>query len=155
MCGWEAKMCDSSLTIATLKCFRNKHTHTHTRLTALFPGLHRWAGTRKGKSIWILLKQETVSGSGISWAMCKSAPRSRQITTPAPHHSVFYRPDALPATQPTASEHWRQIQKQAVHDKVLYTTTLLKRSQNWQPVVSCNGRDWWKQLNLHGSMLLT
>ena len=25
--------------------------------------------------------------------MCKSAPRSRQITTPVPHHSVFYRPD--------------------------------------------------------------
>ena len=22
---------------------------------------------------------------------------SRQITTPTPHHSVFYRPDALPA----------------------------------------------------------
>jgi len=40
-----------------------------------------------------------VSGSGISWAICKSAPRSRQITMPAPHHSVFYRPDALPATQ--------------------------------------------------------
>jgi len=48
-----------------------------------------------------------VSGSGISWTICKSAPRSRQITTPAPHHSVFYRPDALPATQPTASKHWR------------------------------------------------
>ena len=44
---------------------------------------------RKGKPIWILLKQETVSGSGISWAICKSAPRSRQITTPASHHSVF------------------------------------------------------------------
>jgi len=44
-----------------------------------------------------------VSGSGISWAICKSAPRSRQITTPVPHHSVFYRPDALPAAQPTAS----------------------------------------------------
>ena len=37
-------------------------------------------------AFWILLKQETVSGSGISWAVCKSAPRSRQITTPAPHH---------------------------------------------------------------------
>ena len=37
----------------------------------------------------MLLKQETVSGSGISWAICKSAPRSRQITTPAPHHLVF------------------------------------------------------------------
>jgi len=34
---------------------------------------------------------------------------SRQITTPAPHHSVFYRPDALPAAQPTASKHWRQL----------------------------------------------
>ena len=74
-----------------------------------FPGLPRWAGTRKVKPIWILLKQETVSGSGISWAICKSAPRSRQITTPAPHHSVFYRLDALPATQPTASKHWRQL----------------------------------------------
>ena len=30
-----------------------------------------------------------MSGSGITWAICKSAPRSRQITTPAPHHSVF------------------------------------------------------------------
>ena len=30
-----------------------------------------------------------MSGSGISWAICKSAPRSRQITTPAPNHSVF------------------------------------------------------------------
>ena len=53
-------------------------------------------------------QQQTVSGSGISWAMCKSAPRSRQITTPAPQHSVFYRSDALPAAQPTASKHWRQ-----------------------------------------------
>ena len=49
-----------------------------------------------------------MSGSGISLATCKSAPRSRQITTPAPHHSVFYRPDALPAAQPTVSKHWRQ-----------------------------------------------
>ena len=38
---------------------------------------------------WIILEQETVSGSGISWAICKSAPHSRQITTPAPHRSVF------------------------------------------------------------------
>ena len=85
-----------------------QHTHTHTRLTALFPGLPGWAGTRKVKAVWILLKQETVSGSGISWAICKSASCSRQITMPVPHHSVFYRPDALPAAQPTASKHWRQ-----------------------------------------------
>ena len=87
---------------------RSAHTHTHTRLTALCLGLPGWAGTRKVKPIWILLKQETVSGSGISWTICKSAPHSRQTTTPAPHRSVFYRPDALPAAQPTVSKHWRQ-----------------------------------------------
>ena len=52
----------------------------HTRLMALCPGLPGWASTRKVKLIWILLKQETVSGSGTSWAICKSAPHSRQIT---------------------------------------------------------------------------
>ena len=83
------------------------HTHTHTRLMALCPGLPGWARTRKVKPIWILVKQETVSGSGIGWTICKSAPRSRPITTPTPHCSVFYRPDALPAAQPTASKHWR------------------------------------------------
>jgi len=40
-----------------------------------------------------------VSGSGISWVVCKSAPCPRQLTTPTPHHTIFYRPDALPATQ--------------------------------------------------------
>ena len=29
---------------------------------------------------------------------------SSHITTPTSHHSVFYRPDALPAAQPTASK---------------------------------------------------
>jgi len=70
-------------------------TRTHTHLTALCPGLPGWAGTRKVKPIWILLKQEIMSGSEIHWAICKSAPCSRQITTPAPHRSVFYSPYAL------------------------------------------------------------
>ena len=51
-----------------------------------------------------------MSGSGISWTICKqSAPRSRQTIMPTPHDSLFYRSDALPAAQPTASKHWRQI----------------------------------------------
>jgi len=96
--------------------------YTHTRLTALCPGLPGWAGTRKVKPIWILLKQEIVCGSSISWAICKSAPSSRQITMPAPHHSVFYRPDALPATQPTVSKHWRLCYhvKYKINSSVLY-----------------------------------
>jgi len=78
------------------------HTHTHLSLTALFPGLPRSAGTRKVQQIWILLKQETVSGSGISWDICKSATRSRQITMPAPHHSVFLQ-SGCPSSHPTNS----------------------------------------------------
>ena len=72
-----------------------------------------WYQKGKTKTNLDFLEQETVSSSGISWAICKSAPHSRQITTPESHHSVFYRPDALPVVQPTASnhrrhEHWRQ-----------------------------------------------
>ena len=48
------------------------------------------------------MKRETVSGSGISWAICKSAPRSRQTTTPAPHHSVFFQA-GCPSCRPTNS----------------------------------------------------
>ena len=90
--------------------FATTHTHTHTRLTAFFRDYPGELVPERQKPIWILLKQETVSGSGISWAICKSAPQSRQITTPAPHHSVFYRPDALLVTQPTLSKHWRPVQ---------------------------------------------
>ena len=81
--GWLGFVCAFNTDLVT------SHHYTHTRLMALFPGLPGCAGTRKVKPIWILLKQETVSGSGISWAICKSASRSRQITTPATHHSVF------------------------------------------------------------------
>ena len=87
--------------------------HTHTRLTAPFPGLPRWAVTRKVKPILILLKQETVSGSGISWVICKSAARSRQITTPAPHHSFFTgRMPFLPPNQ----------QRQSTEGNYIYST---------------------------------
>jgi len=34
------------------------------------------------KPIWILLNQETVGGSGIGWAICKSALRHTRATTP-------------------------------------------------------------------------
>ena len=47
-----------------------------------------------------------MSGSGISWAICKSAPRSRQIAMPAPHRSVFTdeMPFLLPNQQSQSTE---------------------------------------------------
>jgi len=76
----------------------NTHTHTHP-FNGPLSGTTRMSRYQKGKTNLDLLKQETVSGSGIRWTICKSAPRSCQITTPVPHHSIFYRPDALPAAQ--------------------------------------------------------
>jgi len=83
------------------------YTTTVLRLSGLCPGLPGWAETRKD-----FLEQQTVSGSSISRAICKSAPRPRQITMLLPHHSSFHRPDALPAAQPTVSKHWRPTSRQ-------------------------------------------
>jgi len=78
-----------------LHCASSPTIHTHTRLTALCTGLPRRAGTRK--------VQETVSGSGVSWAImqvCTLLQTDNRANTPP---LSFYRPVALPATQPTAS----------------------------------------------------
>ena len=66
------------------------------------------ASTRKVKQIWILLKQETASGSGTSWAICKSASRSRQITMPASHPSFFT--DRMPFLPPNQQCHSDQTE---------------------------------------------
>jgi len=97
--------------ILLLCIFINTHTHTHTtvlRPSWMLSGTTRVSRHQKGKTNLDLLEQEIVSGSGISWVICKSAPWLRHVITPVSHHSVFYRPDALPATQPTASKHWKQ-----------------------------------------------
>jgi len=91
--------------------FATPHTHTDTtilRLAWILSGTTQVGRHQKGKTNLDLLEQETVSGTGISWAICKSAPWPIHITTQASHHSLFYRSDALPAAQPTASKHWRQ-----------------------------------------------
>jgi len=80
--------------------------------------------------------------SSISWAICKSAPCSREITMPATHHSVFYRPDALPAAQPTASKHWRQHQQHKALKKLKELILIAKYQQTAQsfPDVSSNSK---------------
>jgi len=64
---------------------------------------------QKDKPFWILLEQEMM---GWHWhqldhmqIICTLGQTDNYaITSPL----SFYRPDALPATQPTASKHWRQ-----------------------------------------------
>ena len=86
---------------------KTRHTHTHPLSGTIHVSRYQkgktnldFTGARDSEWQWHLLGHMQI------------APRSRQITTPEPHHSVFYRPDALPAAQPTASkhrrhEHWR------------------------------------------------
>jgi len=112
---------------AASRTHTHTHTHTHTRararthpFNAICPGLPRLVGTRKVKPIWILLKQQTVSGSSISWAVCKFAPRSRQITTPAPRHSVFLQA-GCPSCRPTNSV--KALKTQAASRTTTTTTT--------------------------------
>jgi len=82
------------------------YNNNNTRLAALF-----WDYPGKPvpkKPIWILLKQETVSGNGISWAICPYQVCTSLLTdnhASTPPLKVFYRPDALPTAQPTASKH--------------------------------------------------
>jgi len=80
--------CSCMLFIKWFYFISGLHTNTHP-FTGPLSRTTRVSQYQKGKTSLDLLKQEIVSGSGISWAICKSAPRSRQITTPAPHHSVF------------------------------------------------------------------
>jgi len=57
------------------------HSHTHNGFTALWDSVPDYPGEpapereiQESKTNLDLLEQEIVSGSGISWAICKSAP---------------------------------------------------------------------------------
>ena len=63
-------------------------THTHT-FNGPLSGTTRVSRYQKGKTNLDFTEARDSGGSGISWAICKSAPRSRQITTPTSHHSIF------------------------------------------------------------------
>jgi len=81
--------------------------YNHYMALWILSGTTQVSQYQKGKTKTNLdfLEQETVSGSGISWAKCKSATCPRQVTMPTPHHSFLYRPGALPAAQSTVSKH--------------------------------------------------
>jgi len=58
--------------------------HINQQLATPITYIHPFNQDQKSKTNLELLHQQTVNGNGISWAMCKSAPHPRQITTTAP-----------------------------------------------------------------------
>ena len=88
-----------------------RHLQSHTRLMSGTTQVSRY---QKGKNqsgfYWSKRQWVAVASAGTYASL--HAPCCRQITMPALHHSVFYRPDGLHAAQPTASKHWRhKLQK--------------------------------------------
>ena len=81
------------------------HTHTHTHTHPFNGPLSRTTQASRYQKGKTNLDFTEARDSEWKWhqlghMLCMSAHHSRQITTPAPHHSVFYRLDALPAAQP-------------------------------------------------------
>jgi len=83
------------------------HTHhTHNRFTALSPGPPGWAGARRELLDFMVQGKINRGRHTDHLAGCHSIRTNQCLPPPSPH--IFYRPDALPAAQPTASKHWRQ-----------------------------------------------
>jgi len=101
------------------------HTHTHTQtFNSPLSGTIWVSRYQKGKPIWILLKQETVSGSSISWVICKSAPHSREITTQHPTSQFFtgWVPFLPPNQQRQSTEGHLHINKNNKKTKANFKT---------------------------------
>ena len=115
-----------------LLTYKNYYNNYFSHFTALWTmsGTTWVSQYQKGETNLDLLEQEIVSGSGI---MCKSAHRPRQITTLAPHHSVFYWPDALPATQTTASKQHTHTHNHISSTYIHYKNTV--KQHHGQPLV--------------------
>jgi len=93
-----AAVCGGLCNILSVHEAEYRHTHTHA-FNGPFSGTTRVSRYQKGKTN-LDFTEARFSGSGISWAICKSAPRSRQIAMPAPHRSVFTgRMPFLPPSQ--------------------------------------------------------
>jgi len=76
-------------------------THTHTP----FSGIIRVSRYQKGKTNLDFTEARNSEWQWHQLGHMQVCTSLQTDTTPAPRHSVFYRPDALPATQPTASKH--------------------------------------------------
>jgi len=95
---------------------------------ALCPGLPGRAGIRKVKPIWILLKQETVSGSGMQVSTLLQT--NNHANTPP---LSFLQAGWSSCCQPIASKHWKQ---DTTRGKVLSWEYRSPRKRNSRPPVS-------------------
>jgi len=96
----------------SVKSWARLTTTTTTTFNGLFSRTTWVSRHQKGKAFWILLEQEMM---GWQWHQLDHVQIICTLLQRDNHASIsplsFYRPDALPATQPTASKHWRHMGK--------------------------------------------
>ena len=117
----------------------NIHTYMHP-LNGPLSRTTQVSRTRKVKPIWILLEQETVGGSGIRWAVYKSAPHCRQITTQAPHHSVFT------GRMPFLSPNQQRQSTEGLHNCIHWLSCVFTSH-------STQNRSFWRHVNCQVSAI--
>ena len=80
------------------------HTHTHL-FNGLFSGTTQVSRYQKGKTSLDFTEARDSEWQWHQLGIMQVSTSLQTDNTPAAHRSVFYRPDALPAAQPTASKH--------------------------------------------------
>ena len=133
-----------------------ENTHTHP-CNSPFSGTTRVSRYQKGKTN---LDFAEARDSEWQWhelghmQVCISLQTdNRASTSPL---KVFYRPDALPAAQPTASKHWRQQRKRKNNSKTGQLGGLDNQSVVGQSYSQCNSictQGSWGDEEQHGNML--
>jgi len=115
------------------------HTHTHTRLTAL-SGTTQVSRYQKGKTNLDFTKARD---SEWQWHQVGHMPVCTSLQTDN-HASTltlsFYRPDALPAAQPTASKHCIHHYRNKSISAVLAIAPRLRQSVTCRRSIETNGR---------------
>ena len=88
---------------------------------------------QKGKRFWILLNQQM---TGWQWhqlvhmqIICTALHTDNDHASTSP--LSFYRTDALPATQPTASKHWRSLIMPKCYQSVLISCNVTNKFISW------------------------
>jgi len=105
--NWQQSTSDNERSHTKPETRTINHHHHHIHFTALLSGSPGWAGARR-ELLDFMVKGKFNRGKHTDHPAGRHSIWTNQYPPPPSPH-IFYRPDALPATQPTASKHWRQL----------------------------------------------
>jgi len=135
----------ASLTWSSPETYSYTGTHTTTILRPFFwdhPG-----EPVPDENLWTLWCKGRLTEANTPTTRLGATPSG--LTIAHLHHPpIFYRPDALPAAQPTVSKHWRQLihmQVQSIHIHGIITIML-------SAIYSTHGMHYWIESNSMWSM---